>query len=393
MTLFSRTFSRMSSRTFSHTSSRTAPRPWLSRLAAVAAIASGLALLVPPAPAAAADEVSVAEARVERLQALVAKTTEQLIAGTRQWEADQAALRLVQVKLRSTQQRVRAAEKELADGAKQLDTLARQLYMSPSPGRLELAVTRGPSEFASSVQALGALNRSADSRSGIMNQARIARLRLQTEQAKVTALEGDAKTLADRSARRLRELNAVAQRTSDQLSAAQAALGNARAARAAQLERAARLRQQAALRASRGGALCTGKPIGNQQNGNLDPASLCPLWMGNGATLKASAANAYNRMSRYHAATVGGPLCVSGGYRSYQRQVELYRSKPGMAAVPGTSEHGWGNAVDLCGGVEKFGSAAYNWMKANAGKFGFFHPDWAEPSGGRPEAWHWEFSG
>jgi hypothetical protein len=32
-------------------------------------------------------------------------------------------------------------------------------------------------------------------------------------------------------------------------------------------------------------------------------------------------------------------------------------------------------------------------MKANAGRFGFFHPAWAEPGGGKPEAWHWEYSG
>jgi hypothetical protein len=30
-------------------------------------------------------------------------------------------------------------------------------------------------------------------------------------------------------------------------------------------------------------------------------------------------------------------------------------------------------------------------MKANAGTFGWVHPDWAEPSGSKPEPWHWEF--
>jgi hypothetical protein len=32
-------------------------------------------------------------------------------------------------------------------------------------------------------------------------------------------------------------------------------------------------------------------------------------------------------------------------------------------------------------------------MKKYAGRFGWKHPRWAEPSGGEPEAWHWEFAG
>jgi LAS superfamily LD-carboxypeptidase LdcB len=97
-------------------------------------------------------------------------------------------------------------------------------------------------------------------------------------------------------------------------------------------------------------------------------------------------------MSKYHAKSVGGPVCVTDSYRSYAAQVDVYHRKPGLAAVPGTSEHGWGLAVDLCGGVQTYGTPAFNWMKANAPRFGFHHPAWAEPSGSRPEAWHWEFT-
>jgi LAS superfamily LD-carboxypeptidase LdcB len=98
-------------------------------------------------------------------------------------------------------------------------------------------------------------------------------------------------------------------------------------------------------------------------------------------------------MSQAHAASVGGPLCVTSAYRTYSEQAAVYRSKPGLAAVPGKSEHGWGKAVDLCGGVEDSGSSAHRWMQANAGRFGWFHPDWAEPGGSRPEPWHWEYGG
>jgi peptidoglycan hydrolase CwlO-like protein len=368
-------------------------------LALAAAAVACFTLLSPPAPAS-AESISEAEARVERLQGELVRTTTQLTEGTRRWEADQSRLRLVQAQLRSTQRRVAAAAQEVAAVERQLNSVARQLYMSPSPDRITLAVTRGPAEFASSVQSLGALDRAADSQRGVMHQAAVTRHRLRVEEAKVTALTADARALAERSSTQLRELNARAQAMSDRLSSAQSTLRNARAAAAAEAARRAaadRARQLAAQRQARvivsGGPLCTGKPIGNQQNGNLDPESLCKLWMGGGATLRADAANAFNRMSKYRAATAGGPLCVTGGYRSYQRQVELYRSKPGLAAVPGTSEHGWGQAVDLCGGVQTFGTAAHEWMRANAGRFGWVHPEWARQSGSRPEAWHWEYVG
>ena len=65
--------------------------------------------------------------------------------------------------------------------------------------------------------------------------------------------------------------------------------------------------------------------------------------------------------------------------------------KPGLAAVPGTSNHGWALAVDLCGGIHIAGSAQWTWMTANAGRFGFVQPDWAGPAGEKPEPWHWEY--
>jgi LAS superfamily LD-carboxypeptidase LdcB len=74
-------------------------------------------------------------------------------------------------------------------------------------------------------------------------------------------------------------------------------------------------------------------------------------------------------------------------------QVDVFRRKPGLAATPGRSQHGWGLAVDLCGGVQTFGSEPHLWMQLNAPAFGWHHPAWAGQRGSRPEAWHWEFSG
>lgn len=84
---------------------------------------------------------------------------------------------------------------------------------------------------------------------------------------------------------------------------------------------------------------------------------------------------------------------MTDSYRSYDDQVRVYAEKPTLAAIPGTSNHGWGTALDLCGGIERFGTAQHQWMLLNGPLFGWFHPAWAEPTGSKPEPWHWEFSG
>jgi len=62
----------------------------------------------------------------------------------------------------------------------------------------------------------------------------------------------------------------------------------------------------------------------------------------------------------------------------------------------GTSMHGWGKAADFSdahGGLA-FGSRAYRFLSARAGRFGWNHPGWAEPRGSVcPEPWHWEWVG
>jgi hypothetical protein len=66
-----------------------------------------------------------------------------------------------------------------------------------------------------------------------------------------------------------------------------------------------------------------------------------------------------------------------------------------MAAVPGTSNHGWGKAVDFAdqSGELTFDSVGYAWLKAWAGFYGWIHPAVMEPDGAIPEPWHWEWVG
>lgn len=82
----------------------------------------------------------------------------------------------------------------------------------------------------------------------------------------------------------------------------------------------------------------------------------------------------------------GRPYRVWNGVRWYQR--------PGtaVAAVPGTSNHGWGQAIDFGSGVNtSLTSPEYKWMRANAPAYGWTHPLWAQQSSTR-EPWHWEAS-
>jgi hypothetical protein len=131
---------------------------------------------------------------------------------------------------------------------------------------------------------------------------------------------------------------------------------------------------------------------GGYPNGLIPPSAMCPVGVAAHA-LRCDAAAAYRAMSAAFAGAFGTPICITDSYRTYASQVRLYGQKPALAAVPGTSNHGWGLAVDLCGGIERFGTPQYAWMKANSGRFGFLHPDWAEPGNGREEPWHWEYAG
>jgi hypothetical protein len=138
---------------------------------------------------------------------------------------------------------------------------------------------------------------------------------------------------------------------------------------------------------------CIGGDVSAFPNGHIPLSLLCPVWGAPGKYLRADAEYAFDRMSRAYAKVFGTPICVTDAYRSYEDQVRVYFERPGFAARPGTSNHGWGTAGDLCGGIQSFGTPTHQWMLANAPLFGWFHPSWAEPTGSLPEAWHWEFGG
>ena len=126
-------------------------------------------------------------------------------------------------------------------------------------------------------------------------------------------------------------------------------------------------------------------------NGQIPDAALASLTFSS-VKLKPSAAAALELLNVEYAAAFGRPLSVTDGYRTLAGQVTLRRSKPTLAAKPGTSNHGWGIAVDLGGGVQSCGSAEHRWLDANGPRFGWVHPAWAKPGRGKTECWHFEWT-
>jgi D-alanyl-D-alanine carboxypeptidase len=128
------------------------------------------------------------------------------------------------------------------------------------------------------------------------------------------------------------------------------------------------------------------------ENGRLDTSDLCELW-GTGHLLRADAALSLARLSFAYRDHFGEEMKITDSYRTYASQVRVRALKPGLAARPGTSQHGWGLAVDLGGGVES-ADEHYAWLRENAPDYGWENPDWARRGGSGPyEPWHWEFTG
>lgn len=118
-------------------------------------------------------------------------------------------------------------------------------------------------------------------------------------------------------------------------------------------------------------------PLG--PNGRLDPKSLVDI--GGGHKLHPAAAAAWNQMVRA-AAKDGVNITITDSYRDLATQERLAKEKGlysqgGLAAVPGTSNHGLGLAVDVDQGRE--------WLAKHGNKFGF--------STIPREPWHWEYKG
>jgi hypothetical protein len=132
-------------------------------------------------------------------------------------------------------------------------------------------------------------------------------------------------------------------------------------------------------------------PITSMSNGNVPSANLCTLWDGE-EKLRADAAVALAKMNVAYRKRFGHDMVIIDGYRTLSEQYAMKESRGGYAAAPGTSEHGWGIAVDFGDGASSRSSLAYQWLRANAADYGWYNPAWAQPGGSGPnEPWHWQY--
>ena len=93
---------------------------------------------------------------------------------------------------------------------------------------------------------------------------------------------------------------------------------------------------------------CDGRaPASGHANGQIPVDELCALPFAPTQRLRADAAVALAGLDTAYAEVFGDDLCVSDSYRTIGAQLSLAARKPGLAARPGRSEHGWAIAVDL----------------------------------------------
>ncbi|WP_456845725.1 M15 family metallopeptidase [Cellulomonas sp. P5_C6] len=127
-------------------------------------------------------------------------------------------------------------------------------------------------------------------------------------------------------------------------------------------------------------------------NGNIPLEVLCAVAFAPQHHLRCDAADALVRMNEAYKAAFGHDIVISDSYRSLAAQITTKAAKGGLAAVPGTSNHGWGLAIDLGDGADSYRSAQYAWLSANAVLYGWHHPTYMDEGGRGPhEPWHWEF--
>ena len=311
-----------------------------------------------------------------------------------------------------------AAEAELASAQAatvaaraRLDELMNSAYRTSAAGgtfatTMSLVQDGDAQSFLESMQVISVLGRQ---QSGVVDDLRIAQarqLRLEelaaaaTARAQATArvaaiVKQRADQLVHEQQRMLHRQQALLRRTQHAAAAAHHLATRIARRIAAAEARAAAIRRFEANAVGGALAKCNGGSVSGYSNGNLPIAALCPLWDAPGMMLQKAAAASFNGMSQAYAAAFGTPLCVTSSYRTYQRQVELYATMPaGYAAVPGTSNHGWALAVDLCGGIQVDFSPQHQWLLDHAASYGWFHPAWALPGGAGPhEPWHWEYAG
>lgn len=364
----------------------------------------------PPTAAELAEQAARQEAELLREQEQEAAARAKAAATLEAYQAAQRRADAAVLAAEAATDRLRAAEARTGVARQRLDAYVASLYRNGG-GSARLSIYSGlreirdPDEF---LRGLGLAKRVGGTQSNALTDLAEAEAAQARETERVAAASAQLEGARKRAATAKAAADEVVAQAAARVVARSAELAATREAAVAaaqeesllaQAELIARERSNAPVEAVDGalvprpGATCTGGITAGYPNGQLPTDALCPLWGTKGQMLRADAAAAFDEMSRAYAAAFGAPICVTDSYRNYDEQVAVALAKPDLAARPGTSNHGWGVALDLCDGVQSFGTPQHLWMAAHSMAFGWFHPAWAQQDGSKPEAWHWEFAG
>jgi LAS superfamily LD-carboxypeptidase LdcB len=143
------------------------------------------------------------------------------------------------------------------------------------------------------------------------------------------------------------------------------------------------------------------------KNGEIPKDLLAKVDFG-GYLLEKHAAVKFSALNKAFKEKFGKNFEISGPYRTIDVGINIFdwdlfnrtgacRKKGSngktAAAKPGTSKHGWGQAMDIGGFGKGPGNAYFDWMEINAKKYGWINPAWAKKPGPGYEPWHWEYIG
>lgn len=371
----------------------------------VAAAAMTLTPLVDAGQALAASAPKPPTAQqLAALRADAAAVQAQLAAGAKKLDAARARLATLQGKATAATSAADRIDAKLVVLRSQISQFAGDMYEQPTSDTISRMLSDG--DINRSVTAAQLLQYASGNRTQVLRQVAVDGQRAKVLRATAAQNVAAAATVQKSVTQQVKALQAASAKAAARLQAAEIAYQKEQARLAAERAAKAKAARDEAARAEaarRAAALATDQavsvaqchnpggypsgPWGGFSDGLIPGSELCAII--GGGRLRPDAAIAFNQMSQAYAQTFGRPICVTDSYRSYSSQVAVFRKRPAFAAVPGTSNHGWGLAVDLGCGIQTYGSPQYRWMTAHAGQFGWVHPAWAVHNPFEP--WHWEF--
>ncbi|MCL6538829.1 MAG: M15 family metallopeptidase, partial [Acidothermus sp.] len=321
-------------------------------------------------------------AQLAAIRKLAERTQAQLAAGAKRLDAARARYRQLTAQAAAASAQAKRAEAQLAALQERIASFAGSMYEHPTTDVVTEVIAGNDLQRA--LQATTLLEIASGSHLAVLRQAGAVRAtldqaRLRAAQSAAAAAETEKSINAQVAALRVAATRAAAKLEAAEkaYAAEQARIAAARAA-AARAAREKAAREAAARAAAERAAAAQDAPVpnpscdvrgpyppgpwGGYSNGLIPLSALCPII--GGGYLRPDAAVAFNRMTQAYRQTFGSYLCVNSSYRPYADQVRLFRTEPSLAAVPGTSNHGWAQAVDLGCGVQNYGSPQFRWMVA-----------------------------